>query len=231
MSGYKTLLMDADDTVFDFHKAERQAFNEMAAQMGLDCDDALYARYSEINQRCWKLLEQGRITKSELHTARFAEWLRESGQAGDPARMNECYMAKLSTFAILFDDSEEVLEALSEHCRIYFITNGTAMVQRGRFARASVMRYIDDFFVSGEIGYEKPDRRYFEAVIEKISDFDAESTLVVGDSPSSDIAGANRMGLDCCWVNRRGCTLPDHVQASFEVPDLKTLCEIIGKEN
>lgn len=231
MKKYKTLLMDADDTVFDFHKAEKQAFCEMAQVHGLRCDEALYARYSVINLSFWKMLERGEITKTALLTERFKQWLDESGQTGDPTEMNACYLAKLSTFAFLFDDSEEALRALSKDFRIYFITNGTASVQRGRFARASVMQYIDDFFISGEIGYEKPDKRYFEAVIEKIGDFDAESTLVVGDSPTSDIAGAIGMGLDCCWVNRRGKALPEHLQVDFEVPDLLTLYEMIGKEN
>lgn len=231
MKKYTTLLMDADDTVFDFHKAERQAFFEMAAELGLTCDDSLYARYSEINLAHWKMLERGEITKQALLTARFEKWLSVSRQQGDAERMNACYLDKLSTFAFLFDDSEEALSELSKHCRIYFITNGTASVQRGRFARASVMRYVDAFFISGEIGYEKPDRRYFEAVIEQISDFDAHSTLVVGDSPTSDLAGAIGMGLDCCYVNRRGKALPDDLQVNYEVPDLLTLCKIIGKEN
>lgn len=223
--------MDADDTVFDFHKAEKQAFLEMAATLGLKCDDALYARYSEINLSYWKKLERKEIAKKELLVARFRDWLTESGQQSDPLRMNECYIAKLSTCAFLFDDSEEALKALSERFRIYFITNGTASVQHGRFARAAVMRYITDSFISEEIGYEKPDRRYFEAVIGRIADFDAESTLVVGDSPTSDLAGAINMGFDCCWVNRRGKSLPDGMQVTFEVPDLSTLCKIIGKEN
>lgn len=231
MRKYTILLMDADDTVFDFHKAERQAFYEMAEAQGLKCDDALYARYSEINLAHWKMLERGEITKSALQTARFACWLRESGQQGDPVQMNDCYIAKLSTFAFLFDDSEEALECLSKHCRIYFITNGTASVQRGRFSRTPVMRYIDDFFISSEIGYEKPDRRYFEAVIKQIPDFDPAQTLVVGDSPTSDLAGAIGMGLDCCYVNRRAKPLPAGMQISFEVPDLLTLSKNIGKEN
>lgn len=220
--------MDADDTVFDFHKAERQAFNAMTAQMGLRCDDALYARYSEINSAYWRMLERGEITKPALLEARFARWLKESGQRADSAEMNRCYMEKLSTFAFLFDDSEQALETLSAYCRIYIITNGTASVQRGRFSRSSAMRYIDDFFISGEIGYEKPDRRYFEAVIAGIPDFDASSTLVAGDSPTSDLAGAIGMGLDCCYVNRRAKALPDGMRVNYEVPDLMSLCKLIG---
>lgn len=230
MKKYSILLMDADETVFDFHKAEEQAFYEMAAHFGFVCNEALYTRYSEINLSCWKKLERGEITKSALQVARFAQWLDESRQIGDAARMNECYIEKLSACAFLFDDSEEAMKQLSEHCRIYLITNGIASVQRGRFARSSVMCYVDDVFISDEIGYEKPDRRYFEAVIEKIPDFSAESALVVGDSPTSDLAGAIGMGLDCCYVNRRAKALPDGMKVTFEVPDLSALSKMIGKE-
>ncbi len=231
MKKYKILLLDADDTVFDFEKAEHQAFFETAVQCGIQTDEILYARYSAINSSLWRMLERGEITKKALLTERFRRWLCESGQTGDAEQMNECYLTNLAACAYLFDDSEQALKTLSEQMRIYFITNGNDRVQRGRFARSPVMRYITDFFISGEIGYEKPDKRYFDAIIGRIPDFDRDNVLVAGDSPTSDLAGAIGMGFDCCYVNRRRKALPAGMRVNFEVPDLRALCKLIGKEN
>ena len=148
----------------------------------------------------------------------------------DPDAVNYHYLTALSACDILFDDSMEALKELSKDYRIYFVTNGNAMVQRGRFGRSPVMEYIDDYFISGEIGYEKPDTRYFDAVFAGIPDFDREKTLLAGDSPTSDLTGAIRAGLDSCYVNRRGKTLPMQITPTYEVPDLASLVQLLRKE-
>ena len=65
------------------------------------------------------------------------------------------------------------------------------------------MKYIKDVFISEEIGFNKPQKEYFDYVLEHIEEKDKTKILVVGDSLSSDIAGAENSGLDSCWVNRK----------------------------
>ncbi len=228
---YRTLLLDADDTVFDFGAAERKAFFETMEQTGIAADEAMYAAYSVINERHWKALERGEITREQVLHGRFACYLEEFHLQGDPDRINGRYLDNLSRCAILFDDSVDALRRLKERRRIYFVTNGNAKVQRGRFANSPVMEFIDGFFISGEIGFEKPDIRYFEAVFAKIPDFDPTTTLLAGDSPTSDLKGAMNAGLDSCYVNRRGRPLPSDVICTYTVPDLAGLAKLIRKDN
>lgn len=228
---YDILLLDADDTVFDFCAAERIAFFQTMKWAGIDADDRLYATYSAINERHWKALERGELTREQVLFGRYAVFLETCGLTGDPDALNGYYMEALSTCDILFPDSLESLEALSENHRIYFVTNGNAGVQRGRFNKSPVMRYVDDFFISGEIGYEKPDIRYFEAIFQKIPNFDRAQALLVGDSPTSDLAGAARAGLDSCYVDRRGKKLPSDIMPTYRVDDLAGLVQLLGKED
>ncbi len=230
MKQYTTLLLDADDTVFDFLAAEHRAFYETMEWAGISADAEMHRTYSLINDRHWKALERGEMTREQVLRGRYAEFLKHYGIEGDPDAINHHYLTALSACDILFDDSMGALEKLAQHYRLYFVTNGNAMVQRGRFSKSPVMAYIDDFFISGEIGYEKPDIRYFQAVFSKIPDFDPAKTLVVGDSPTSDLTGAIRAGLDCCYVNRRSKALPPHIIPTYQVPDLASLVELLGKE-
>lgn len=230
MKNYTILLLDADDTVFDFQAAEHRAFYETMEWAGISANEEMHRTYSIINDRHWKALERGEMTREQVLRGRYAEFLAHYGIDADPDAVNHHYLTALSACDILFEDSMEALKELSKHYRIYFVTNGNAMVQRGRFGRSPVMEYIDDYFISGEIGYEKPDMRYFDAVFAKIPDFDREKTLLAGDSPTSDLTGAIRAGLDSCYVNRRGKALPSQITPTYEVPDLASLVQLLRKE-
>lgn len=231
MRRYKTLLLDADDTIFDFLAAERIAFFQMAEQMGIPADDEMHAVYSQINDSHWKALERGELTREQVLVGRYARLAEHFGLQKDPAELNRCYLQNLSRQAILFDDSMDAMRELAKDHRIYIVTNGNAMVQRGRFADTPVMQYVDGYFISGEIGFEKPDIRYFDAVFAAIPDFDPETTLLAGDSATSDLRGAMNAGLDSCYVDRRGKPLPEGICPTFRVPDLAGLSKLLRKDN
>ena len=81
MSRYRILLFDADNTLFDFTRAEEIAFRETAARGGLVYTDALYRRYSAINDGLWKKLERREIDLESLKLERFRLLLEECGAA------------------------------------------------------------------------------------------------------------------------------------------------------
>ena len=68
----------------------------------------------------------------------------------------------------------------------------------------------------------KPDTRIFEIALNGVSPKDA---LMIGDGVQSDILGANRAGVDACWFNPKGKTLPEGVHAEY---DVRTLSECLA---
>ena len=231
MKKYTTLLLDADDTIFDFHAAERIAFFSVMEEMGIAADDGMHAVYSKINEAHWKALERGEMTREQVLVGRYARFAEQFGLQTDPVELNRRYLQNLSRQTILFDDSVEAMRQLSLDYRIYIVTNGNAMVQRGRFSKSPVMQYVEDYFISGEIGYEKPDIRYFEAVFEKIPRFDPATALVAGDSATSDLQGAINAGLDSCYVDRRCKPLPHGISPTYRVGSLAELVNLLRKDN
>jgi len=138
----------------------------------------------------------------------------------DAKKIASDYMRIISTKGYLLDGAQDLLESLFGKVRMYIITNGAATVQRGRYEKTGIGRYFDGIFISEIVGVNKPDVRFFEKVADAIENFDADDTLVVGDSLSSDIKGGNGFGLDTCWYNPAGKTslniIPTHVAYSFD---------------
>ena len=55
----------------------------------------------------------------------------------------------------------------------------------------------------------------------------ADNALVIGDSLSSDIQGANNAGLPCCWFNPRGLPRPEGLRIDYEIRALEELPPIV----
>lgn len=221
---YTYLLFDADNTLFDFHAGEKNAFRKALAEFGFCENEGDYELYAKINASLWKMLEKGEITKDEIFARRFVRFLKETDRTADGVALNACYKARLSQEAILFPHAKELLTKLLENgYRLFLITNGDKTVQNTRLTLSGLGQYFEKIFISEEIGAAKPSERFFDAVANAIPAFDKEKALVIGDSESSDILGANRYGMDACHVTINSPPLSSAVFAKYTANDLFTL--------
>ena len=86
--------------------------------------------------------------------------------------------------------------------------------------------FFDGVYNSDEIGYAKPDRRFFEYVLRDAGVADKDC-VVIGDSLSSDIEGARRAGLDACWFNAKGLVNEKKIPVRYEITELSELIGIV----
>ena len=128
----------------------------------------------------------------------------------------------------MLNGAEDLLKNLCGKVRMYIITNGHEKVQRGRYARTGIDKYFDGLFISGAIGFNKPDVRFFERVALEIENFDVNNTLVVGDSLSSDIKGGKDFGVDTCWYNPNKSLLDGDIVPTFTAFDFDQIYRIIN---
>ena len=103
-----------------------------------------------------------------------------------------------------------------------------ASVQRSRLHRSAVAPYITDAFISEEAGASKPSRTYFDYVFARIPGITRENCLLIGDSPFSDIRGANNAGIPCCWYNPQGQPLPGDLDIRYDIRNLNEVREIVA---
>ena len=219
--------MDADDTLFDFGKCERDTLRSVLDSAGLPSDDGIIASYSAINKKYWQMLERREITKERLKYARFEEFLRTHGFAADPKEIAEKYADWLAFQHSLLPGAEETVRRLSRDRDLYIITNGIGPVQERRIADSGLLAYLRGVFISDVIGFVKPSRGFFEGVAKAIPGFDPDCALVVGDSLSSDVKGGIGFGLDVCWINRGGHAAPDDIKINYVIDSVTKLPELL----
>ncbi|MCQ2427862.1 MAG: YjjG family noncanonical pyrimidine nucleotidase [Clostridia bacterium] len=235
MKKYRWILLDADNTLLDFERCERDAFRDAASAFGVEPSDENLSLYSRINDALWKKLEQGLVTKEQVKYNRFSEFLRALGEtenADENGRaMADCYMNALSGYNWELPGAYECCEKLSS-CgyRLNIITNGVDFIQNRRVRGSRLNNFFDSVFISDEIHAQKPDRAFFDAVAAKIADFDREYALVVGDSLTSDIKGGINYGTDTCWLNMTGKTAPEDKKPTYIIKDISELTELLECE-
>lgn len=227
MPRYSTLLFDADNTLFDFSLAEREAICDTLRLIGVTPSEALITSYSDINDSIWKRLECGEITKEALRVVRFAEFCALHEFVTDVPKMALAYTDFLSQKSFLIDGARDVVATLADAHRLYIVTNGIKAVQRARLAASPIGKYFADVFISEEIGFEKPHVGYFREVARRIPQFDARDTLLVGDSLSSDMRGGIATGLDTCWFNPKGAPNKEALPITYTIAALEELLPLL----
>jgi 2-haloacid dehalogenase len=220
---YKYLFLDLDDTILDFHKAERIAIGRVMEHYGVEPTEERRARYHEINKWHWHQLELKAMTRDEVLEGRFAMFFDELGITVDKFAVARLYEEYLSQGHFFLPGAEEAVEALHKKYRLFLASNGTASVQKGRMTSANLYRFFEISFVSQEIGHNKPSKEYFEAAFARIPGFDKRKCLMVGDSLTSDILGGINAGIDTCWVNPTHAPSREDIRPTYQIESLSQL--------
>jgi YjjG family noncanonical pyrimidine nucleotidase len=211
MKSFRGFLLDADNTLLDYDRAEGEAFLQTVAPAlpGVPPQEAR-AAYARINAEHWARFESRAITAEELKLGRFRVLLERFGLPAGPAAaaaLSGRYLEALSAGAFFLPHAREVLEALSRRAVLCLITNGLTLVQRGRIRRAGIGGLFRAVLISEELGLAKPDPRFFLRAAEACG-LPAAELLCVGDNPSADIGGARAAGIAACWYNPGGRPWP-----------------------
>jgi len=223
----KNLLLDLDDTIFDFHLAEKIALSKTLSSFGVNPTQKIVSRYSEINASLWKRLELGELSREEVLVNRFSILFSELGISLDAVAARVRYEKNLSEGHYFINGAEELLEKLSGNVRLYLASNGTAAVQNPRIASSGIEKYFDGIFISENVGFNKPDKRFFEAIFKTVPEFSHDETLIVGDSISSDIKGGKNAGIKTCLFNPEKKKISADVIPDFEISSLSELLTLI----
>lgn len=227
MTPYSILLFDADNTLFNFDAGNRRAFSEVCRICHLPDTDELFHAYEAVNAEMWFAFDRGECTKDFLVVERFRLFLERAGLQADPVQCNKIHLSTLATNTVLLPHALEVCRTLAQTHSLYIVTNAVAAVQKARLAASDLRPYITDAFISEDAGASKPSVAYFDYVFSRIPGITRENCLLIGDSPSSDLQGANNYGIPCCWYNPRGLARPDGMRIDYEVRDLPELLPIV----
>lgn len=229
MRRYDTVLLDADMTLLDFDRSEREALGRTLSRHGLPCTHEVEADYLKINRALWDAFGRGQIDQDFLVVERFAALGRIYPLAGDPRQINRDYMNELGEQAHLLPGAMEFCRGLRElGVTAAIATNGMPVAQRGRYTRTGLHEVVPHIFISMELGAQKPMPAFFDRVCEALGITQRRSVLMVGDSLSTDILGGNNAGIDTVWYNPGGLPLTGGAKPTYIAENYDKILEIVG---
>jgi len=225
---YTWFLFDADDTLFDYNKAESAALSRTFAHFDCAFDAAYLDAYHTINAQLWRDFERGAIEQERIKTLRFARLFAAIGltSAPDVAAFSARYLENLGSCTDLIDGAENVIAALRGVVCLALITNGLQIVQRARLGRSSIGSAFEVVVISEEVGCSKPRPGIFDVAFARMGHPRKDEVLMIGDSLSSDIKGGSDYGIDTCWYNPGSAPRPVDVTITYEI---RTLDELLAR--
>lgn len=201
---YKYLLLDADDTLFDFQLAQDRSLNEVFTKTNIALEHK--ALYKEISHGLWAQLEKKEITLTQLKQQRFT-LLLQALNLTCKEDMEIMYEQTLASHDELIDGAKDFLDTVKKDYELILISNGMPNIQHPRLLSSGLKDYFKHIFISDEIGAQKPSKEFFDIVFKAIK-ANKEECLVIGDGISSDILGGHNYGIDTCFINFKGKTTP-----------------------
>ena len=208
----RTLLFDLDNTLVDFSGAEKKAFADLhqhfLKQQHTDIEKN-YLCYQAINAPLWQDVEKGIITPRQAADMRIQKLLRQLKITHPAEEVVAHYENCLAKYTDWLPGVTESLDKLQQQFQLGVITNGLKTVQSAKYNSMHLGEWFDCYVISDEVKLAKPDPEIFSIALQQLG-AQAEQTLMVGDSLSSDYRGAINSDIDFCWV---------HPQAESPVPD------------
>ena len=203
---YKAIFIDIDDTLLDYIPCRREAF--LAA---MPEHPEYFDIFFQISGRLFSEAKHGLHTIAdvmELYPKEFIATVGYPPEAVEPFKQS--FRAAWGKTHVLVPEAKETLETLCKRgYRLFAASNSFGHLQRSRLAYAGLLPYFEDTYISMDIGYDKPDIRFYLEALRR-SGLQPHEVLMVGDSMTTDVLGAQAAGLDTCYFCRQQETAPVH---------------------
>ena len=207
---YKAIFIDIDDTLLDYIPCCREAFHEsMKGVRGLDIrgledESELFDIFFSIAGRLFSEAKHGLHTIAEvmeMYPKEFIETIGLPDEAVEPFK--HAFRAAWGKTHTLVPGAKEMLENLqAKGYRLFAASNSFGHLQRSRLEKAGILKYFEDTYISMDIGYDKPDIRFYQEALRRCG-LQAKEVLMIGDSMTTDVIGAQKAGMDALFFDRQ----------------------------
>jgi putative hydrolase of the HAD superfamily len=218
------IFFDLDHTLWDFDKNSEMAFDRIFKNKypNIRTEDFI-EKYAPINQACWKLYQNDKITHHELRYNRLKFSFDALNLEISDNEINEIannYIEFLTDNNYLFDGAIEVLEYLKPKYKLHIITNGFANVQDKKINNAELAGYFETITNSELAGVKKPNSIIFDYAV-NLAKASKENSIMIGDCLDADVNGALNAGLDAIFFNDKKIEAPQNIKQINHLLELK----------
>ena len=225
---YKHLFFDLDHTLWDFDANARATLEQLHIDLdlvskGVHDFELFHKNYLQHNEKLWARYRNGYIKQEELRLKRMWLTLLDFKIADEALarQLNELFLQLLPARTILFPDTKEVLQYLTNKgYQLYLITNGFEETQHSKLKYSGLNVFFKEIITSEGSNSLKPQKEIFDFAMAKAKASVTES-IMIGDSLEVDIAGARNAGMDQVHVNYNDA--PQDIKPTYTVRALKEL--------
>lgn len=229
----KVLIFDVDDTLYSqiipFEKAYKKLFDKVDIDI-----EKLYELSRKYSDEKFEDSRSGKMSMDDYHVYRFSKALEHFSKNIDYAtalQFQKLYAENQKSIQVSEELQNFLDFAVRENMKLAVITNGPSIHQWNKVRVLNLEKWFskEKIFVSYDVGFNKPDRRIFAHVADKLSLKENDEIYYVGDSFENDIVGATNYGWRAIWLNRRKKNPVKKVANYIEVNGDKQLIKLLYK--
>jgi len=196
---YKAVFLDIDDTLLDYIPCCREAFCAAMPE-----HPEYFDLFFRISGRLFSEAKHGLHTIAEvmeLYPKEFIATIGYPETAVEPFK--QAFRAAWGHTHTLVPGARELLDTLRiQGYRLFAASNSFGHLQRSRLERAGILDYFEDTYISMDIGYDKPDIRFYQEALRRCG-LSSSEVLMIGDSMTTDVMGAQAAGMDALYFDRQ----------------------------
>lgn len=196
--------------------------------IGINPFEGLWANFAAGEQEEFRKLQK---LAPGYRKAAWTQGLKSLGVDDEAlgAELAERFPAERRSRPIVYDETFRVLDALKGKYKLLLLTNGSPDLQQEKLDGVpELIPYFDHIVISGNFGQGKPAAAIFRHALEKLG-IEPEHGIMVGDKLTTDILGANTIGMTSVWINRHGMERSDEIVPTYEIASLDELLQILEK--
>lgn len=221
----KAVLIDIDDTIFDFEKCSKNSFLKTLEKFNLKFKEEDFSYFNKVNDILWTKQKLGEINIKEVFIKRDYLMVKYFNLDIEKGLFNDLFVKFLYDEIEMVDGIEDLLLYLSDKYKIFTASNGIFKMQENRLKKSNLDKYFDKIFVSDKIGFEKPDKKFFQKIMD-LTKFSNDDLIMIGDSIKSDIIGAKNSKIKSIYFNKEDKKISDK-NFTYQVKNLSEIKKIL----
>ncbi len=223
----QAVLIDIDNTLLDFDAYVQTTMRDGFETFGIGpYTDDMFDTFTHVNHGLWRQIEEGTLTFQELTEVRWNRVFEALGIVCDGPAFETYFRACLRESAIPVEGAFDLLEHLKGRYVLGVASNGPYEQQLHRLKKGNMFSYFSHYFISEKIGASKPSEQFFSHCLEELG-IPAANIVMIGDSLTSDMAGAVAAGMHTCYFDKHKTGIVTDLPLEYTVDSLKAIADFL----
>jgi len=221
----KALLMDLGNTIvrnldFDFYRGLKHIYGKAIEPK------IFYGELLEFNDKL-KVLTYENKDEYEISLKSYLNYIKKYFDLSfnqDLESLELEFVSKVERLELMPGVLELFKYCKKKNIKIVVLSNTSfsAKAIYSQIEKFHFMKYIDNFLLSSEYIFRKPNKAFFELGI-KVTGRPVDDILYIGDNYQADILGGIQSGLDVCWYNEK----KEDNYLNLDCLDIQNYCQLI----